>query len=54
VLDVGAVLALPDNIEVQISSLQRLPGEVRRVGRLCREKRIDAVPLATPVKVLPH
>ncbi|HXN42684.1 MAG TPA: glycosyltransferase family 4 protein [Xanthobacteraceae bacterium] len=43
VLDTGSVLALPDNIEVQISSLQRLPGEVRRVGRLCREKRIDVI-----------
>jgi L-malate glycosyltransferase len=42
-VDLGAVVPLPGNIEFQISSLRRLPGEVRRVAQLCREKRIDVV-----------
>jgi len=39
----GAVLALPDHIDVQMSSLQRRPAEIRRVARLCRDKRIDVI-----------
>jgi len=43
VVDLGSVVALPDHIEVEVSSLRRLPGEVRRVARLCRERRIDVI-----------
>jgi glycosyltransferase involved in cell wall biosynthesis len=43
VVDLGSVVALPDHIEVEVSSLRRLPGEVRRLARLCRERRIDVI-----------
>ncbi len=43
VVNLGSVVALPDHIEVEASSLRRLPGEVRRVARLCRERRIDVI-----------
>src|SRR5437763_5154264 len=42
-VDLGSVVAMPDPVEVQISSLKRVPAEIRRIGRLCREKRIDVV-----------
>ena len=42
-VDLGSVVALPSGIEVELSSLRRLPDEIRRIGRLCRERRIDVI-----------
>src|ERR1700730_16941390 len=42
-LDLASILPMPGNIEVQMSSLRRMPGEIRRVGELCRKCGIDAI-----------
>jgi glycosyltransferase involved in cell wall biosynthesis len=42
-LDLGAILPLPGNIEVQTSSLRRIPKEIRRIGEFCRKRGIDAI-----------
>jgi glycosyltransferase involved in cell wall biosynthesis len=42
-LDLGALLPIPSNIEVQTSSLRRIPEEVRRFGAFCRKRGIDAI-----------
>src|SRR5260370_9613338 len=44
VVDLGAVVALPDHIEVQVSSLRRLPGEALRVGWHSRAPRTVLIP----------
>ena len=42
-LDLGSMLSLPSDIEIQSSSLGRGPSEVRRIGEFCRTRGIDAI-----------
>ncbi len=42
-LDLGSILPMPSNIEVQTSSLRRVPEEIRRFGEFCRSRGIDAI-----------
>jgi glycosyltransferase involved in cell wall biosynthesis len=42
-LDLGSMMSLPSNIEIQSSSLRRGPGEIRRIGEFCRKRGIDAI-----------
>jgi glycosyltransferase involved in cell wall biosynthesis len=42
-LDLAAILPMPSNIEVQTSSLRRIPEEIRRFGEFCRKRGIDAI-----------
>jgi glycosyltransferase involved in cell wall biosynthesis len=42
-LDLGSMLRIPGNIEIQFSSLRRVPGEIRRLGEFCRWRGIDAI-----------
>src|SRR5207248_1781055 len=42
-LALGSMLPMPGNIEVQVSSLRRVPGEIRRLGEFCRRRGIDAI-----------
>jgi len=42
-LDVGSILPMLSNIEIQLSSLRRVPEEIRRLGEFCRRCGIDAI-----------
>jgi glycosyltransferase involved in cell wall biosynthesis len=42
-LDLGSMLSLPGNIEIQTASLRRVPEEIRRLGEFCRRRGIDAI-----------
>jgi glycosyltransferase involved in cell wall biosynthesis len=42
-LDLGSIMPIPANIEVQTSSLRRVPEEIRRLGEFCRTRGIDAI-----------